>query len=213
MDFIPFEAEVDNSDDDDSFIYSDDDNNSFNDDASDISESVCEHYAFQNPEVNIDHVLKNAHKKAISDLDDASEFTNFSNPDLAEEFPETVTFCGQEKRVSDLEKSLVIPQGVGSIDSFCYANCSAIRYKKQEKVDQCNSFQDEIGTELYENLLGLKERLQLKLDHHRFEEPCFDINKALREHGYFFRVFEAKNKFITAIKKGSEKQEMKKNCF
>ena len=87
MDFILFEEEVHNSDDDDSFIYSDDDNNSFNDDASDISESVCEHYAFQNPEVNIDHVLKNAHKKAISDLDDASEFTNFSNPDLAEEFP------------------------------------------------------------------------------------------------------------------------------
>ena len=63
---------------------------------------------------------------------------------------------------------------------------------------------------MYEKLLGLKERLQLKLDHHRFEEQCFDINKALREHRYFFRVFEAKKKFITAIKKGSEKQEMKK---
>ena len=66
---------------------------------------------------------------------------------------------------------------------------------------------------MYEKLLGLKERLQLKLDHHRFEEQCFDINKALREHRYFFRVFEAKKKFITAIKKGSEKQEMKKKMF
>ena len=77
--------------------------------------------------------------------------------------------------------------------------------KKTEKVDQCNHFQDEVGTELYGKLLGLKESLQLKLDHHRFEEQYFDINKALIEHGYFLRVFEAKKKFITVMKKDSEK--------
>ena len=65
------------TDDDDSFIYSDDDNYSFIDNASDISESVCEHYAFQNVEVSIDDVLKNTNEKAISDLDNSSEFTNF----------------------------------------------------------------------------------------------------------------------------------------
>ena len=64
---------------------------------------------------------------------------------------------------------------------------------------------------MYEQLLGLKERLQLKLDHHWFEEQCFDINKALIEHGYFLRVFEAKKKFVTVMKKDSGKQEMKKN--
>ena len=57
MDFLVLEVEVNNSDDDGSFIYSDDDNYSFIDNASDISESVCEHYAFQNVEVNIDDVL------------------------------------------------------------------------------------------------------------------------------------------------------------
>ena len=40
---------------------------------------------------------------------------------------------------------------------------------------------------------------------------CFDINKALIEHGYFLRVFEAKKKFITVMKKDSERQEIKKN--
>ena len=68
-----------------------------------------------------------------------------------------------------------------------------------------------MGTELYGKLLGLKERLQLKLDHHRFEEQCFDINKTLIEHGYCLRVFEAKNKSITVMKRDSEIQEMKKN--
>ena len=171
MDFLVLEAEVDNSDDNDSFIYSVDDNCSLIDDASDISESVCEHCAFQNVELNIDDVLKNAHKKAISDLDNASEFINFSNPDLAEELPETVTFCGQEKRVIDFEKSLLIPRWVvGSIDSFSFAICYARSYEKTEKVDQRNNFQNEIGTELYKKLLGFKKRLQLKLDHHRFEE-------------------------------------------
>ena len=84
MDFLVLEVEVNNSDDDGSFIYSDDDNYSFIDNASDISESVCEHYAFQNVEVNIDDVLTYVHEKAISDLDNLSEFTNFSNSDLAE---------------------------------------------------------------------------------------------------------------------------------
>ena len=79
-------------------------------------------------------------------------------------------------------------------------------------MDQCNNFQVEIGTELHEKLLCLKERLQLKLDHYRFEEQCFDINKVLVEHGYFLRVFETKKKFIAIMKKkNSEKQEMKKN--
>ena len=70
----------------------------------------------------------------------------------------------------DFEKSSVIPHGVGSIDSFSCAICYARSYEKTEKVNQCNNFQDEIGAELYEKLLGLKKRLQLKLDHHRFEE-------------------------------------------
>ena len=214
MDFLVLEAEVNNSGDDDSFIYSVGDNYSLIDYASDISESVCEHYAFQNVELNIDDVLKNEHKKAISGLDNASEVINFSNRDLAEELPETVTFCGQEKRVIDFEKSLLIPRWVvGSIDSFSFAICYARSYEKTEKVDQRNNFQDEIGTELYKKLLGLKKRFQLKLDHHRFEEQCFGINKALIEHGYFLRVFEAKKKLTTVMKKECDKQEMKKKCF
>ena len=68
--------------------------------------------------VNTDNAWKNAPKKATSHLDDASELTNFSNPDLAEELPETVPFCGQEKRMSNVEKSLVISHAVGSLDLF-----------------------------------------------------------------------------------------------
>ena len=107
--------------------------------------------------------------------------------------------------MSDFEKSLVVAQGVGSIESFFYSICYPIRYEKTEKVDKCDNFQDEIG-----KLLGLNEILQLILDHRRFEEQCFDINKALIEHGYFLRV-EGKKKFIALIKKDSKKQETKKN--
>ena len=34
---------------------------------------------------------------------------------------------------------------------FFNAICYAICHQKTEKLDQCNDFQDEIGTELYEN--------------------------------------------------------------
>ena len=48
-------------------------------------------------------------------------------------------------------------------DAICYV----IRYEKTEKVDQCNNFQDEIGTELHKKLLGLRERLQRKLEKYK----------------------------------------------
>ena len=64
----------------------------------------------------------------------------------------------------------------------CNLSCNFLR--KPDKVGPCNTFQDEMGTELYEKLLGLKEKFQLNLDHHRFEEQCFEINKTLIEDGY-----------------------------
>ena len=74
MEFTDFEVQAGNIDDDkrEEFISSDEDD-SFIDDASDISESVSENYAFQNVEVNIDDVIKNVHQKAISDLGKASQ--------------------------------------------------------------------------------------------------------------------------------------------
>ena len=74
MEFIDFEVQAGNIDDDkrEEFLSSDEDD-SFIDDASDISESVSENYAFQNVEVNIDDVIKNVHQKAISDLGKASQ--------------------------------------------------------------------------------------------------------------------------------------------
>ena len=68
MNFLVLEAEVDNSVDEGSFIYPDDDNSSSTEDVLNISESGKN-----------SNVLKYAHEKAIPDLDDASEFTNFSN--------------------------------------------------------------------------------------------------------------------------------------
>ena len=96
--------------------------------------------------------LKNLHEKTISDLDKASEFTNFSNADLAEKLPEITTFCSSEKRLSNFEKRFLIPHGIGFIDSFFYAVCYVIRYEKTIKVDQCHNFKDEIGVEVYENV-------------------------------------------------------------
>ena len=59
-------------------------------------------------------------------------------------------------------------------------------------------------------MLGLKERLQLKLDYRRFDRQCFELNKMLAKYRYFLRVFELKKKFRTICKKDSEKQEMRK---
>ena len=53
--------------------------------------------------------------------------TNFSNADLEEELPEVNDFAGSHKRIDDFEKTLVIPHGAGSIDSF-YAVFHVIRY-------------------------------------------------------------------------------------
>ena len=81
---------------------------------------------------------------------------------------------------------------------------------KVGKTNQCNEFQNEIGIEFYEELLGLKERLQLKLDYRSFEGQCFELNKVLAKYRYFLRVLKLKKKFRTISKKDSEKQEMRK---
>ena len=101
MDFINFEAEVNsiNDDEQEHTLSDNDDNDSFINDASDISESVCEHFAFENVEVNLDEVLQEVHEKAASDLDKAGKVTNFSN-DLVEELPEIMEFSGLQKRIN-----------------------------------------------------------------------------------------------------------------
>ena len=49
------------------------------------------------------------------------------------------------------------------------------------------------------------------MEHPRFEGECFEVYKAIIEHGYFLRVFELKKKFRTSKKKDSKKAETKKN--
>ena len=89
MDFINFEAEANSGDDNEEqdFDLSDDDDD-FIDNSSNISESVREHCVFQNVERDIDEVLKELYKQGVSDLDKASEVTNFSNTDPQEELSE-----------------------------------------------------------------------------------------------------------------------------
>ena len=77
MDFINFEAEADRGDYNDEQDLSDE--NDFIDNSSSISESICDHYAFQSAERDVDEVLKELYEKGVSDLDKVSEVTNFSN--------------------------------------------------------------------------------------------------------------------------------------
>ena len=76
MDFLNFEVEADSGDDDDDdeqdFDLSDDDDD-FIDNSSDISESVCNHDAFENAQRDVDEVLKELFEKGVSDLDIASK--------------------------------------------------------------------------------------------------------------------------------------------
>ena len=86
MNFINFEAEGNSGDDNDEQDFDlSHGNDDFIDNSSDIAESVCDHYAFQNVERDVDGILKELYKKGVSDLDKASEMTNFSNADLVEE--------------------------------------------------------------------------------------------------------------------------------
>ena len=69
----------------------------------------------------------------MSNLDKASEFTNFSKTDLAEKLPEITTFHGSEKRLSNFETRLPIRHTVVSIDSFflCSLLCNSLRKNRR----------------------------------------------------------------------------------
>ena len=118
MDFINFEAEADSGDGNDEQDFDLSDDSYVIDNSSDISESACDHHAFRNAKRDVDEVLKELYEKGVSDLDKASEVTNFSNADLQEGLPEIDDFAGSHKRIDDFEKTLVILHGAGPIDSF-----------------------------------------------------------------------------------------------
>ena len=48
------------------------------------------------------------------------------------------------------------------------------------------------------------------MDHNRFEEQCFDINKALIEHGYFLKVFNCNEK---RQRKGGNEEKNVSSCI
>ena len=40
-----------------------------------------------------------------------------------------------------------------------------------------------------------QEKFNIILDYQKFNNQCHEVNMLLAKHGYFFRVFELKNKF------------------
>ena len=50
-----------------------------------------------------------------------------------------------------------------------------------------------------------QEKFNIILDYQKFDNQCHEVNMLLANHGYFLRVFELKNKFLSFYIKKSKK--------
>ena len=122
--------------------------------------------------------------------------------------PEIDDFDRTSGKVDKFKKTLLIPHGQGPADSLFYSICYAVCFLKSEKINECDDgeIEEVLGSDLSNLWYHDKDFLQLSLDHRKFENRCFRVNKILSKHVYFLRVFELREKFYTLFTKNNEKQ-------
>ena len=71
------------------------------------------------------------------------------------------------------------------------------------KVLEKNKVNDVLGKDFYEELLEIKDDIQLDKTLFGFFNRCFLANKVLAKHNFFLKFFERRDKFRFLIKKKS----------
>ena len=94
-------------------------------------------------------------------------------------------------------------------NSFYLTFLYAIRFNKTKKSDLCeeSEIEDQIGSDLYSKIIGIKDKCILDQNKRNFDNMCFDINEILVENKLFLRVYELKDKFRYLFHEDYKKKE------
>ena len=94
-------------------------------------------------------------------------------------------------------------------NSFYLTLLYAIRFYKTKKSDLCeeSEMENQIGTDLYFEIIEKKDKCILDQIKRNFDDMCFDIHEILVKKKLFLRVYELKNKFRYLFHEDYKKKE------
>ena len=210
MDFIQFEA-IDGSQQNETIDFSDDEKTDQDENFIDGSKQPMEDVSFYrklDPE-NIDHYNKfpnqtRDHRAAVYEDDEMFFGTDDTQPELFTpengECVEFDKFEGFEKSVKKFKDTLQNFKNTGNpfFDSIVYGVMFRI---SDGKVFEQNKVNDVLEKYFYEELLQIKDNIQLDKTLFGFFNRCFLANKVLAKHNFFKKIFrERRDKFRFLIK-------------
>ena len=217
MDFIQFEA-IDGSQQNETIDFSDDEKTDQDENFIDDSEQPMEDVSFYRKldSENIDHYNKfpnPTRDPSIAAYEDDEMFygTEDTQPELFvpenRECVEFDKFEGFEKSVKKFKDTLQNLKNTGNpfFDSIVYGVMFRI---SDGKVFEQNKVNDVLEKYFYEELLQIKDNIQLDKTLFGFFNRCFLANKVLAKH-IFLKFFERMGKFRFLIKKKKLKVKIK----
>ena len=91
---------------------------------------------------------------------------------------------------------------------FFYSILYAVRYHLTKKINTAadEQIKVDIGAEIFDEILPLKNFLKLNLDIFTFENQCYVVNQILNKNNLFLRIFELKNKFRYITQTNTDKK-------
>ena len=164
----------------------------FIDDSHFEDQNESDYYGFTNVMREYDDAIQDS----LTDFDYNQEASNYvtENNDDDERIDEFKDF---ESKVEKFKKNLFFPQGLKNENYFFYSILYAVRYHLTKKINTAadEQIKVDIGAEIFDEILPLKNFLKLNLDIFTFENQCYVVNQILNKNNLFLRIFELKNKF------------------
>ena len=194
-DFIEFEAECEDENNEEEHLSEYSDNDSFIEDSEIIDD---ENYGFENVQVDIDQVLRERQERAQIRIQNFDEISNLCE-DSENEDQEIDEFEKSEKVVKEFHNSLLPKVEIeqeSEHNSLINAILYAIRYQIDNKTDICeidNLKEINILKDLIDQFN--QKKIEFSLDLQEFNNISYQINDILGKHNYFLRIFELKNKY------------------
>ena len=162
---------------------------------------------FNNVETDIEQTLKNEYDEGVKDLQDFDIISNLCQ--RSEDEAEIYNFEKASEKIKAFTESLlpnIESENGTEQNNFIRVILYALRFDKTNKKDICDK--NKLKTVIDEKLIDQldKEKYDFVLDLQKFNNNCYEINSFLFKYGYFFRVFELKNKFRQLFMKEPKKQ-------
>ena len=207
-DFINFEADDSDDNENETLDETDFDDPMMIDDSDDLPNNEPSFYRFHKQTADPVEVMNRV-------WEEQKEAAHHLEPSNYLEGPEDLDEELDEESSTEINKRKFLDTLINPIsdqtkkNSFFSALIYALNYYFHKETDEISDkeLETKIGKKLFEKLKSLEETCILDLDRINFDNMCFDLNEILLESCLFLRVYEKKDKFRYLFHQTEEKND------